>query len=72
MARNVAAHAKELKEFGAKYCDCAACNAAAGISYKVYLKPSGDGETGRFCCKDKKFLLLKDYMFFTGGNQFWQ
>lgn len=34
MAKNVEAHAKELKESGAKYCDCAACNAVAAILEK--------------------------------------
>ena len=34
MAKNVAAHAKELKESGAKYCDCAACSAVAAILEK--------------------------------------
>ena len=31
MAKNVAAHARELKASGAPYCDCAACAAAAAI-----------------------------------------
>lgn len=30
-ARNVAAHAKEIKSAGAKYCDCPACAAAEAI-----------------------------------------
>lgn len=30
-AKNVAAHAKEIKTAGAKYCDCPACAAAAAI-----------------------------------------
>lgn len=34
MAKNVAAHAQELKDAGAKYCDCAACAACAAILEK--------------------------------------
>ena len=30
-AKNIAAHAKEIKSAGAKYCDCPACAAAAAI-----------------------------------------
>ena len=30
-AEKISAHAKELKESGAKYCDCAACTAAAKL-----------------------------------------
>lgn len=33
-ARNVAAHAKEIKAAGAKYCDCPACAAAEAILQK--------------------------------------
>lgn len=33
-AKNVAAHAKEIKTNGAKYCDCSACAAAAAILEK--------------------------------------
>lgn len=33
-ARNVAAHAKEIKSAGAKYCDCPACAAVAAILAK--------------------------------------
>lgn len=36
-ARNVAAHAKELKAAGAKYCDCPACAAAEAILNKKEL-----------------------------------
>lgn len=34
MAKNVAAHAKELKDAGAKCCDCPACAAVAAILEK--------------------------------------
>lgn len=34
MAKNVAAHGREIKAAGAKYCDCPACNAAAAILEK--------------------------------------
>ena len=34
MAKNVAAHAKEIKAAGAIYCDCPACTAAAAILEK--------------------------------------
>lgn len=34
MAKNVAAHAQELKDAGAKYCDCPACAASAAILEK--------------------------------------
>ncbi len=30
-AKNVAAHGREIKAAGAKYCDCPACNAVAAI-----------------------------------------
>ena len=30
-AKNIAAHAKEIKSAGAKYCDCPACAAAVAI-----------------------------------------
>lgn len=30
-AKNIAAHAKEIKSAGAKYCDCPACASAAAI-----------------------------------------
>lgn len=33
-AKNVEAHAKEIKAAGAKYCDCPACAAAAAILEK--------------------------------------
>lgn len=33
-AKNIAAHAKEIKSAGAKYCDCPACNLAAEILEK--------------------------------------
>lgn len=33
-AKEVAAHAKEIKEAGAKYCDCPACAAAEAILEK--------------------------------------
>lgn len=33
-AKNVAAHAKEIKSAGAKYCDCPACAAAEAILKK--------------------------------------
>ena len=33
-AKNVAAHAKEIKAAGAKYCDCPACAAAEAILEK--------------------------------------
>lgn len=33
-AKEVAAHAKEIKEAGAVYCDCPACSAAAAILAK--------------------------------------
>lgn len=33
-AENIAAHAKEIKSAGAKYCDCPACAAAADILEK--------------------------------------
>lgn len=33
-AKNVAAHAKEIKAAGAKYCDCPACAAAQAILHK--------------------------------------
>lgn len=33
-AKDVAAHAKEIKSNGAKYCDCPACAAAAAILEK--------------------------------------
>lgn len=33
-AKNVAAHAREIKAAGAKYCDCPACAAAAAILEK--------------------------------------
>ena len=33
-AKNVAAHAKEIKAAGAKYCDCPACAAAEAILNK--------------------------------------
>lgn len=33
-AKDVAAHAKELKAAGAKYCDCPACAAAEAILEK--------------------------------------
>lgn len=34
MAKNVAAHGKEIKAAGAKYCDCPACTAVAAILEK--------------------------------------
>lgn len=34
MAKNLAAHAKEIKSDGAKYCDCPACAAGAAILEK--------------------------------------
>lgn len=34
MAKNVAAHGHELKDSGAKYCDCPACTAVAAILEK--------------------------------------
>ena len=34
MAKNVAAHGKEIKAAGAKYCDCPACMAVAAILEK--------------------------------------
>lgn len=34
MAANVAAHAKEIKAAGAKYCDCPACTAVAAVLEK--------------------------------------
>jgi hypothetical protein len=34
VAKNIAAHAKEIKSAGAKYCDCLACAAAAAIVEK--------------------------------------
>ena len=34
MAKNVAAHGREIKAAGAKYCDCPACNAVAAILEK--------------------------------------
>lgn len=33
-AKNIAAHAKEIKSAGAKYCDCPACAAVAAILQK--------------------------------------
>lgn len=36
-AKNVAAHAKEIKSAGARYCDCPACVAAAEILEKKDL-----------------------------------
>lgn len=33
-AKNVAAHGREIKATGAKYCDCPACNAVAAILEK--------------------------------------
>lgn len=43
-AKNVAAHAKEIKDDGAKYCDCSACVATAAILEKKNIlftqKPS--------------------------------
>lgn len=33
-AKNVAAHGREIQAAGGKYCDCAACNAAAAILEK--------------------------------------
>ena len=33
-ARNIAAHAKEIRSAGAKYCDCPACSAAEAILEK--------------------------------------
>lgn len=33
-AKNIAAHAREIKAAGAKYCDCPACAAAAAILEK--------------------------------------
>lgn len=36
-AKNVAAHAKEIKSAGAKYCDCPACAAVAEILEKKDL-----------------------------------
>ena len=33
-AKNIAAHAKEIKAAGAKYCDCTACVAVAAILEK--------------------------------------
>lgn len=36
-APNVAAHAKEIKAAGAKYCDCPACEAVAAILEKKDL-----------------------------------
>ena len=33
-AKNVAAHGREIKAAGAKYCDCPACNAVAAILEK--------------------------------------
>lgn len=33
-AKNIAAHAKEIKSSGAKYCDCPACSAAEAILEK--------------------------------------
>lgn len=33
-AKNIAAHAKEIKSAGAKYCDCPACSAVAAILEK--------------------------------------
>lgn len=35
MAKNVLAHAEELKASGAKYCDCAACAACEAILEKL-------------------------------------
>ncbi len=34
LAENVAAHGREIKAAGAKYCDCPACNAVAAILEK--------------------------------------
>ncbi len=34
MAKNIAAHGKEIKAAGARYCDCPACNAVAAILEK--------------------------------------
>lgn len=34
MAKNVLAHAQDIKEKGAKYCDCPACKAVADILAK--------------------------------------
>ena len=34
MAKNVLAHAQDIKAKGAKYCDCPACKAAADILAK--------------------------------------
>jgi hypothetical protein len=34
LAKNVAAHGREIKAAGAKYCDCPACNAVAAILEK--------------------------------------
>lgn len=31
-AKNIAAHAKEIKAAGAKYCDCSACSACAAVA----------------------------------------
>lgn len=36
MAKQVEAHAKDLKASGAKYCDCPACAAVAAILEKKY------------------------------------
>lgn len=36
-AKNIAAHAKEIKSNGAKYCDCPACAAVAAILEKKAL-----------------------------------
>lgn len=36
-AKNLAAHAREIKAAGAKYCDCPACSAAAAILEKKSL-----------------------------------
>lgn len=36
-AKNIAAHAKEIKSAGAKYCDCPACASAAAILDKKDL-----------------------------------
>ena len=34
MAKNVLAHAEEIKKNGAKFCDCPACTACAAIIAK--------------------------------------
>ena len=38
MAKNVLAHAEEIKKNGAKFCDCPACTACAAIISKTALR----------------------------------